>query len=248
VGCLAGGALGALTLVPTLLKFGPAAVARGTGASVTFDWAHLVRLPEVVARFFSFGSFEAPRFFGAGTEARLIFLAEHWWAAPFVIFATLCGMAQTVVLFAALFRGRLRGRLRANGASASQAPALAENPQAWPAVRRFTLAVLALVYLSFAFSVKSPSSHTFYVTLPIVMIYSFYVWQALFARRIIRQLAVALLISGAVTHFAIAKDRVFERSLYANRALVVQAIKENNYRLLGERRPDLWKKAARPKG
>jgi hypothetical protein len=74
------------------------------------------------------------------------------------------------------------------------------------------------------------------------------VWQALFARRIIRQLAVALLISGAVTHFAIAKDRVFERSLYANRALVVQAIKENNYRLLGERRPDLWKKAARPEG
>jgi lipoprotein signal peptidase len=95
--------------------------------------------------------------------------------------------------------------------------------------------------VSFAFSVKSPSSHTFYVTLPVVMIYSFYVWQALLARRIIRRLAVALLIAGAVTHFAIAKDRVFERSLYANRPLVVQAIKEKNYRLLGERRPDLWK-------
>jgi lipoprotein signal peptidase len=228
VGCLAGGALGALTVVPTLLKFGPAAVARGTGASVTLDWTHFLRLPEVVARFFSFGSFEAPRFFGAGTEARLIFLAEHWWAAPFVIFATLCGIAQTIVLFAALFR--------------SSAGAVAEaRPPTWPAVKRFALAVLALLYVSFAFSVKSPSSHTFYVTLPVVMIYSFYVWQALLARRIIRRLAVALLIAGAVTHFAIAKDRVFERSLYANRPLVVQAIKEKNYRLLGERRPDLWK-------
>jgi hypothetical protein len=221
IACLAGAAVGALTLVPTLLKFGPAAIARGTGASVTLDWAHLFRLPEVVARFLSFGSFEAPRFFGAGTEARLIFLAEHWWAAPFVIFATLCGMVQTVVLFVALFRRH--------------------GAPAWPAVRRFTLAVLVLLYLSFAFSVKSPSSHTFYVTLPLVMIYSFYVWERLLARPAVRKLAVALLVSGAVTHFAIAKDRVFERSLYANRPLVVQAIKEKNYRLLGERRPELWK-------
>src|SRR6185503_14913662 len=105
-----------------------------------------------------------------------------------------------------------------------------------------TLAVLALVYVSFAFSVKSPSSHTFYVTLPVVMIYSFYVWAALLRRPLIRNLAVALLISGAVTHFAIAKDRVFERSLYADRPLIMRAIAEKNYRLLGERRPDVWKK------
>jgi hypothetical protein len=238
IGCLAGAAAGAITLVPTLLKFGAGVVARGTGASITLDWGHLLRMPEVVARFFSFASFEAPRFYGAGTEARLIFLAEHWWAAPFVLFATLCGIAQTLLLFAALFRSRLR----ANSALASQARALAEiGPAAWPAVRRFTLVVLALVYLSFAFSVKSPSSHTFYATMPLVMIYSFYVWQPLLARPLFRRLAAALLISGAVTHFAIAKDRVFERSLYANRPLVVQAIKEKNYRLLGERRPEIWK-------
>jgi hypothetical protein len=234
IGCLAGAAVGAITLVPTLLKFGPGVIARLTGASLTLDWGHLLRLPEVVARFFSFASFEAPRFYGAGTEARLIFLSEHWWAAPFVVFATLCGIAQTLVLFAALFRRRLR----ADGASASQA---------WGAVRLFTLGVLALVYLSFAFSVKSPSSHTFYTTMPLVMIYSFYVWERLLARPLIRRLAVALLVSGAVTHFAIAKDRVFERSLYANRPLVVQAIKEKNYRLLGERRPEIWK-AERLKG
>jgi hypothetical protein len=74
-----------------------------------------------------------------------------------------------------------------------------------------------------------------------VMIYFFYVWQPLFATRLMRILAVALLVSGAVTHFAIAKDRVFDRSLYADRPLVVRAIKEKNYRLLGERRPDVWR-------
>jgi lipoprotein signal peptidase len=172
----------------------------------------------------SFGSFEAPRFVGAGTEARLIFLAEHWWSAPFVVFATLAGIAQAVVLLIWLFRRQGRA--------------------GWPAVRWFTLALLAFVYASFAFSVKSPSSHTFYVTMPAVMIYSFYVWEQLLARKTIRTLAVALLISGAVTHVAIAKDRVFKRSLYADRALVVRAIQEKNYRLLGERRPEIWKTEA----
>jgi len=219
--CALGAAIPGVTLLPTLVKFGPAAVARGTGASVTMDWTHLLRLPEVVARYLSFASFEAPRFVGAGTEARLLFLAEHWWAAPFVVFATLCGIAQALYLFLGFFRR--------------------EGPTEWPAVKTFTLLILALIYLSFAFSVKAPSSHTFYVTLPAVMIYSFYVWQPLFASRLVRIFAVALLVSGAVTHFAIAKDRVFERSLYADRPLVVRAIKERNYHLLGERRPDVWK-------
>ncbi|MGE5836356.1 MAG: hypothetical protein ACM4AI_17920, partial [Acidobacteriota bacterium] len=116
-----------------------------------------------------------------------------------------------------------------------------EGPPEWPAVKTCTLLILGLIYLSFAFSVKAPSSHTFYVTLPAVMIYSFYVWQPLFARRWIRISAVTLLLSGAVTHFAIAKDRVFERSLYADRPLVVRAITEKNYHLIGERRPDVWK-------
>jgi hypothetical protein len=222
--CTLGACVAGLTLVPTLVTFGPAAVARGTGASITLDWDHLLRLPEVVARFLSFGSFEAPRFVGAGTDARLIFLAEHWWSAPFVVFATLAGIAQAVVLLIWLFRRQGRA--------------------GWPAVRWFTLALLAFVYASFAFSVKSPSSHTFYVTMPAVMIYSFYVWEQLLARKTIRTLAVALLISGAVTHVAIAKDRVFKRSLYADRALVVRAIQEKNYRLLGERRPEIWKTEA----
>lgn len=226
--CAVGALVPGLTLIPTLVKFGPLALAGGTGASMTLDWGHLLRLPEVIARFLSFASFEAPRFVGAGTEARLIFLREHWWAVPFVVFATLCGLAQAVVLFIALFRRD--GRLRANDASAS-----------WDPVRRFTIAVLALVYLSFAFSVKSPSSHTFYVTLPLAMIYSFYVWQTLLTSAAIRKLAIALLISGAVTHVAIAKDRVFKRSLYVDRPLVMRAIAEKNYKLLGERRPEMWK-------
>ena len=219
--CAIGAIIAGLTLIPTLLRFGLLTVAGGTGASVTLDWGQLFRLPEVIARFLSFASFEAPRFFGAGTEARLIFLREYWWSAPFVVFATLCGLAQAIVLFIALFRR--------------------QGPPGWTPVRRFTIALLVLIYLSFAFSVKSPSSHTFYVTLPVAMIYSFYVWEPLLAKPLIRNLAVALLIAGAVTHVAIAKDRVFKRSLYADRPLVMRAIAEKNYRLLGERRPDVWK-------
>jgi hypothetical protein len=56
-----------------------------------------------------------------------------------------------------------------------------------------------------------------------------------------RVIAAALLVSTAVIHFAIAIDHVQTRSLYTNRELVVRAIREKNYRLLGERRPVLWR-------
>jgi O-antigen ligase len=133
----------------------------------------------------------------------------------------LCGIAQAIVLLAGFFR-------RA-------------GPPDWPAIRTVTIVALVLVYVSFAFSVKGPSSHTFYVTLPVVMIYSFYCWERLLQRRWVRVLTACLLAAGLVTHVAIAIDKFGERSLYANRPLVARAIKERNYRLLGERRPEMWK-------
>src|SRR4029450_124030 len=134
--CALGAAIPGVTLLPTLVKCGPAGVGRGTGASVTMDWTHLLRLPEVVARYLSFASFEAPRFVGAGTEARLLFLAEHWWAAPFVVFATLCGIAQALYLFLGFFRR--------------------EGPPEWPAGKTVTLLVLVFIYLSFVSPRESP--------------------------------------------------------------------------------------------
>jgi hypothetical protein len=220
VGWFSAGALVAgSTLVPTLVAYGP--TPGGIGANVTFDAAGFQRLPEIAARFFSFASFELPRFIGPNTATRVEFLRNYPWAAPFAVFAGVCGLLQPVILLAAslLRRGQ---------------------PPAFAAVKSVTLATLALVYVSFVFSVKDPASHTFYVTLPVVTIYAVYCWRPFLQRRAGRVVAAALLVSGLVTHLAIAIDGFHRRSLYRDRALVARALRERDHRILGERRPVLW--------
>lgn len=221
--------LGALvtipSLIPTLVAVGPAAVAGSTRANIVFEPDHLLRLPQVVLQFFSFGSFELPRFIGSNTHDRLTFLVRYWWAAPFVVLATLIGMLQTGVLLVGLFRS----------------PAQRAD---WPAVRATTAIVVALVFASFALSVKAPASHAFYAVFPVVTIYAFYWWTSLFSIRLVRMLAVSLLVAGGITHLAIASRNIADRSLYTNRALVMRAIQERNHHLLGELRRDRWHPAS----
>jgi hypothetical protein len=147
-------------------------------------------------------------------------------AAPFVIIAGLLGALQTLWLIACLFRRNSIG------------------PQ-WAAVRRFTWALLVMVILAFSLSVKGPASHAFYVMLPAVMIYSFYCWAPFFQYVVGRRAAMLLLVSGAVALTALGIRNFDLRSLYTNRPLIMRAIHEKNYHLLGERRPDVWRAEGR---
>jgi hypothetical protein len=74
------------------------------------------------------------------------------------------------------------------------------------------------------------------------MIYAAYVWAPWFERRVVRALAVLLFACGAVTHVAIAWRNFVDQSLYVNRAVVVRAIAEKDDRLVGVRRPEMWKR------
>jgi hypothetical protein len=216
----AGGALlTGSTLIPTVSRFGiGGAFSAGANAQMTFE--NLYKAPQLVGRFLSFASFELPRFLGPDTPDRLAFLSRHHWVVPFAIFAAVCGLIQPLILLAGFFR-----------------PA---GPPDWTTVRRLTIAVLILIYASFAFSIKNPASQAFYVVLPLVMIYSFYCWAPFFRFRAGRIVAVGLLVAGALTHVALAVDNFRGVSLYTNRALVIRAIDERNYRLLGERRSVEW--------
>lgn len=224
IGCCAAGALFvASTLIPTLLHVGLAPVLSASRTNIQFEPSNLTRLPEVIARFFSFGSYELPRFLGTGSPERFGFLRAHPIAAPFAVFAALIGILQALILAGAVF--------------------FKHAAVDWRAIRNFTLGTLGLIALSFAFSVKGPASHALYVVFPIVMIYSFYVWVPFFRFALVRRLAAALLVAGAITHVAIARDSLRTNSLYTNRPLIVRAIQERDYLLLGERRPDIWRKA-----
>lgn len=215
---VSGAAVVALTLIPTVAQHGLPGLVQPSGANIRFAPENLTRVPALIIRFFSFGSFELPRFLPGGAGA---FLKAHPIIAPFAVFAGVAGAAQTCLLIV--------------GA------ALRRDAADWPAMRRVTLATLALLAMAFAFSIKGPASHTFYLVFPMVMIYSFYVWAPWLRLRHVRVIAAALLISGALVHVAIAKDTFRASSLYVKRPLVVRALAERNYLLLGERRPDIWR-------
>jgi hypothetical protein len=205
------------TVIPTLLHVGPSAVAGSTASNVVFNPHNLLQLPQVAARFLSFASFEIVRFIGSDTSPRLEFLAAYPWAAPFVVVAAVIGVLQVFVLAAGFFWTR--------------------HPRKdWPAVKWFAIGILLLMYASFAFSVKNPASHTIYASLPVAMIYAFTCWAPLLSRPRVRQLAAVLFVCGAVTYLALGIRDFHLRSLYTNRATVVIAIDEKDYRIMGERR------------
>ncbi len=216
----AGALLAGLTLIPTLVQFGIASAA-GAGANVRFVPERLLRLPDIVARFLSLGSYELPRFIGSTSADRLGFLSRYPWVAPFAIFAGLCGVVQPFVLLIDLFRR------------------WPEKPE-W-GLKGVMMALIVMMWVVFAFSVKGPASHAMYVTFPLVMLYACACWARLLKHRAVRIVAAALLITGFVTHIGIAVDGFKRKSLYMNRALVVRAIQEKNDRLLGERRPETWR-------
>lgn len=219
--CAAGAALSGLTLLPTLVALGPAAVMSRAGENVVFEPGNLVRLPQVVAQVLSLATFELPRFMGPSTADRLAFLARFPWAVPAIAVAVALGSAQVVVLLVELFRSH-------------------PDRPGWSAVRRAMGVVLALLVLSFAFSVRAPASHAYYVLLPLVLVYAFHVWDGLLRHTWARNAAVVLLVAGAMAHLALGIRNFQDRSMYSRRDVVVRAIQERNYRLVGERRTDAW--------
>jgi len=105
-------------------------------------------------------------------------------------------------------------------------------------VRLLTLLTFFLIYLSFLFAIKTPAAHTFYITLPIVMLYGFYVFAPFVSHRLFLILAKVLLISNLMFHAGLALHNFPNKSLYKNRGIFEKAIQEKNYHFLGDRRFD----------
>ena len=157
-----------------------------------------------------------PGFIDSLNKNRIAFLHTYYLVSPFVIMTALIGLAQPFYLTAGFFL---------------------KNPSLiFPLVKRMALLTFLLVWLSFFFSVKGPSSHTFYLVFPVVMIYSFYCWLPLFRKKWFRFLMIVMLVSGVITHSAIAHRNMIKRSMYLNREKPAAAIKEKDYHILGERR------------
>jgi len=208
-------------LLPTYLKYGFRAGLGRTGSMIGFNAANLLSIPNIIegipGRFLSFASFELARFTGGHTADRLAFFSRHPLLAPFALFVGLVGILQPLLMLVLWFLPK-RGQ------------------EDWRAIKYLTLSTVCLLYLSFLFAKKEPASHTFYVVLPLAMIYSFYCWNDFLKRRGWQVFAAFFIACGIIFHMGLAFDRYATESLYVNRGLCQSAIAARDYLILGARR------------
>jgi hypothetical protein len=208
-------------LLPTYVKFGFSGGSGGTGSTAILNLANLLRILNpvegVVPRFLSFASFELARFVGDNSAKRWLFVREHLWLSPVLLLLLVVGILQPLALIVIWFSKK-------------------QTQKDWPAIKWLTLASIALVCVSFMFSMKAPASHTFYLMLPLAMIYSFYCWSSFLVKPKWQKFAMIVLACGIVFHLALGLDHYKRISLYVDRSIPAAAIEKLDYRILGERR------------
>jgi len=220
-------ALGALLsgslLLPTLYRYSLREGMGGTESTVGLNLDNLLNiynLPEgILGRFLSFASFEVPRFLGNKTAKRLVLFSHQPWLIPFGIFLLVVGILQPIAMCVLWFFKN-------------------QDQKDWKAIKYFTLATVCLLYVAFLFAKeKPPSAHTYYVMLPVAMIYSFYCWSRFLRSPRGQIFARIVIVCGLIFHAGVALNNFFSKSLYVDRSVPASAIANRNYHLLGERRP-----------
>jgi hypothetical protein len=208
-------------LIPTYMRYGFFSGTGSTGEVVQLNWNNLRgywNLPEsILGRFLSLASFELPRFIGRDTSSRLAFIKTNPWLAPFIVFLGVVGLLQPIALLVLWFRKKT-------------------SRKDWRQIKYLTLFTLVLLYVSFLFSVKAPSSHTLYITFPVVMLYSLYCWNEYLQHSGWRKFAAVFLVSGLIFNLGLAVANIHRQSLYLDRGRVKAAINARDYSLVGERR------------
>ena len=208
-------------LIPTFVKYGLSGGLGSTSETVRFNTANLLRhlniVEGVLGRFLSFASFELPRFIGDSTANRLTFIRDNLWLTPFIIFLTLVGILQPIAMVVLWFQK-------------------VHSQKDWKAVKYFTLATVMLLYLSFLLSMKPPQSHTFYLVLPVAMLFSFYCWHEFLKKKRWQRFAMVFLVCGVIFNVGLAVNNYARISIYVERGKIVEAIRARDYRILGERR------------
>ena len=213
-----GSLLSGIFLLPTFIAFGLHEASNGMGLAVRFNWNNFKAFFVVLARFFSLPSYEIPRFLGPSTPERWETVVSFPVMFPPAIFLCAVGWVQAVVL---LVMGFLKDTKHKD----------------WKAIHIIIGLSLILVWASFWFTSKPPQAHMYYVLLPLISVYSFYIWGRLAFNKRSRVLGVVCLIASFWFEGAYMVHQMPNSSLYTNRAKVAEAIDHMNYKLLDERRP-----------
>lgn len=213
-----GSFLGMATLIPTFLL---ADQAKGVGSNVVLNLENYKNVITILTRYLSFASYEIPYIIGTDSEQRLAIIKEYSWMLPFGLYLLLLGFVLVVVFVVVFFKNKAG--------------------EEWVRIKYLTLGAYVMVFLSFFFSIKGPSSHTFYILLPLPVFYSFYCYQWLWVKyRWFKNVMYAAVVSCVFFYTGLGLYNLHHKSLYKDREKVVRAINSEDYRILGERRADKW--------
>lgn len=219
--CFMGCILGAIPLLPTLFSNG-FKLTSGHESAIIFNIDNLKNIGIILTRYLSFASFEVPYMIGGNTNARLQLVQDNIWMAPSTIIVLIIGLAQVALFIRYFFKKDI-------------------EIEGWSKVKNTVLISWLFIYVAFFFSIKGPSSHTFYICLPVVFLYSFYCYSSLFAKPFWKRAFLPLfLLNGVIFHLGLINNNFHHHSLYKNRDKVVKAIKEKDYKSLGIRRAEVW--------
>jgi hypothetical protein len=212
------------TLIPTIMNYG--FVSGDVESNIVINFSNLKNI-DILTRFIAFSTFEARYFIAGESSGEKAFLLHNLWAAPFVVFLFLTGMAQTLYYIVFFFKKSTHSEFRY--------------------VKLFTIGTILLIYTSYLFVVRDVASHTFYVLLPISFWFSCYVLETLFTKALWRKFAVFFILSGFIYHIALAKEYSPTNSLASKKDKIEMAIKNKDSRIFAYRRVANWEKSEREK-
>ncbi len=210
--------LGILTLLPTYLFIDSW---KSTSSNIVFNIANFKNIITVLFRYLSFASFDIPYILGGSNSQRLEIIKSNLLVVPFALHLLLFGFLLVVAFIFVFFKK--------------------ESSEEWRKIKFLTLFVYILTFISFFFSIKGPSSHTFFIVFPVVVFYSFYCHEWLLKKyKYWKRLMVFALFSSLFFYTVLGQYNYNNKSLYKNREIVEKAIKDKDYKVLGERRSDSW--------
>lgn len=216
-GFLLGSIFPLLFLVPTLIQYGWGTLACGMGLAKGFNNANFLSFFTILARYLSLPSYEIPRYLGPGHLARIAFLKENLWFALPAVFLTLVGWIQPFLL---LGLGWFKDPKHKDSLGVCYVVFLS----------------LFMVWGSFWFTEKYPAATSYYILIPLISIYSFYIWAQLARYRGWRVFGMVCIVASIWFEGGYLVHLIPRESLYLDRPKIVKAIQEKNYHLLGERR------------
>jgi len=233
---ITGATISAAALIPVLIRYSDC-FSGGIEQNVRFHPENLLEFYTVFARVLSFACYELPRFIGHNTASRLDFLSRTPWVIPVAAVLFLAGIVQFIWLALAFFRR--------------------QNYPEWQMVKYLMLFSILITCLGFCFSRTTPSSHAYYLLLPVAMWYSFYCYAGLFHKKFTSRIILILLSFGVVFHLALALDNDQKIGLRQSREKIIHAIEQQDYtfaglrragKLEGKNREYIWKTGAAENG